>query len=100
MRVVWTDTARRHLAAIHEYIAHDSPRYAMRMVDRLLARSEQLEQFPESGRMVPEYDDPRIRQLIEPPYRIIYRVRDNRIDVLAVVHSARQSLGPDDPRIK
>lgn len=100
MRVVWTDTALRHLATTHEYIAHDSPHYAARLVDRLLARSEQLEQFPQSGRRVPEYDDRHIRQLVEPPYRIIYRVRPDRIDVLAVVHGAERSLDPDDPRVK
>jgi plasmid stabilization system protein ParE len=43
-----------------------------------------------SGRVVPEYDSPRIREVIESSYRIIYFVGDERIDVLAVVHTARR----------
>ena len=39
---------------------------------------------------MPEYEDEAIRELLEPPYRIIYRVREERIEILAVVHGARQ----------
>ena len=59
------------------------------MVDRLLRRSEQLEDFPFSGRDVPEYEVPDVREVIEGPYRIIYRVKTDQIDVLTVVHSAQ-----------
>ena len=40
--------------------------------------------------MVPEFEAPDIQEVIEKPYRIIYRVRADRIDVLAVVHGAQQ----------
>lgn len=59
MIVRWTDTAVRHLTAIHDTIAQDSPIYAQRMVDRLTRRSMQIAEQPKSGRSVPEYDDPR-----------------------------------------
>jgi toxin ParE1/3/4 len=95
MIVRWTDTAVRHLTAIHDAIARDSPIYARRMVDRLTRRSMQIAEQPQSGRMVPEYDDPNIRELIERPYRIIYRIMPGAIDVLAVMHGAR--LLPDEP---
>ena len=95
MKVKWTATARKHLKGVHDYVAADSPAYARRLVDRLTRRTEQLESFPESGGKVLEYDDPMIRELLEGPYRIIYRVRPNRVDVLAVIHSARQL--PEDP---
>ncbi len=49
----------------------------------------QLAEYPWSGRVVREFDDPNIREIIEHPYRVIYRVRGERIDVLAVVHCAR-----------
>ena len=89
MKVHWTDTAQRHLLAIHNYIAQDSPRYGQRTVDRLTRRSQQLAAHPLSGAMVPEYDDPDIREVIERPYRIIYRVMPDQIDVIAVIHGAR-----------
>lgn len=94
MNVHWTDTAIEHLVVIYERIAQDAPLYAQRMVDRLTKRSEQITTFPESGRMVPEYEAPDIREVIEGPYRIIYRIKADQIDVLAVVHGA-QLLPPE-----
>jgi len=64
MRVRWTDTAQGHLRAIHDYIKQDSPEYARCMVDRFTRRSEQIAQFPRSGRRVPEYDSNEIREVI------------------------------------
>jgi len=89
MRVHWTQNAIEHLVNIYEYIALNSPTYANRMVDRITHRSEQIADQPLSGRKVPEYQTEDIRELIEKPYRIIYRVKANQIDVLAVIHSAR-----------
>lgn len=94
MRVHWTNTALEHLLSIYAHIAQESPVYADRTVDRLTRRSEQVAQFPRSGRMVPEYQVPDIREVIERPYRIIYRIKPNQIDVLAVFHSA-QELPPE-----
>ncbi len=94
MRVHWTQTAVEHLLAIYGHIAQDAPLYAQRTVDRLTQRSEQIATFPESGRMVPEYEAPDIREVIERPYRIVYRIKAEQIDVLAVVHGA-QLLPPE-----
>jgi plasmid stabilization system protein ParE len=54
----------------------------------------QIASNPLSGRKVPEYDSEVIRELIEQPYRIIYRIKHDQMDVLAVIHGAR--LLPDD----
>ncbi len=71
-----------------------APTYAKRTVDKITRRSEQITNQPHSGRKVPEYDAKNIRELIEKPYRIIYRIKPNQIDVVAVIHSAQ--LMPDD----
>ena len=89
MRVHWTDNAIVHLLDIYEYIAHDSPVYAKRMIDRLTRRSQQIAGFPMSGRKVREFEADDIREIIEKPYRIIYRLKPDQIDVLAVVHCAQ-----------
>jgi plasmid stabilization system protein ParE len=89
VRVHWTHTAVAHLLAIYEHIAQDSPLYAQRIIDRLTRRSEQIAIFPQSGRMVPEYATPDLREVIERPYRIIYRIKADQIDILAVVHGAQ-----------
>lgn len=92
MMVHWTDTAEGHLNAIYTYIALDSPEYAKRMVDRITRRSQQIADFPLSGRKVPEYNMEQIREIIEGPYRIIYHIKPDQIDVLAVIHGARNAL--------
>lgn len=92
MKVHWTDTAEEHLDAIYAYIAKDSPEYALRMVDRLTRRSQQIADFPLSGRTVPEYEMEQIREVIEGPYRIIYHIKPDQIDVLAVIHGSQDIL--------
>lgn len=98
MNVHWTETAQDHLDAIHAYIARNSTEYALRMVDRLTRRSQQIADAPLSGRRVPEYDLDQIRELIEGAYRIIYHIKPDQIDVIAVVHGARNvlSAGTED----
>jgi addiction module RelE/StbE family toxin len=92
MTVHWTQTAQDHLDAIYEYIAQDSPEYALRMVDRLTRRSQQIADHPLSGRPVPEYELKQIREVIEWPYRIIYHIKPDQVDVIAVIHGARNVL--------
>lgn len=62
------------------------------MIDRLTRRSQQMAGFPLSGRRVPEYDIDQIREVIEGAYRIIYHIKPDQIDVLAVVHVAMNRL--------
>lgn len=89
MKVHWTETALAHLQGIYACIARDSPTYARRMIDRLTARSRQIETAPLLGGKVLEYDRDDIREVLVRPYRIIYRVKEDQADVLAVVHAAR-----------
>ncbi len=91
MKVEWTDAALEQLWAIHEYIAQNSLEYAQRVVDRITRRSQQIGSFPLSGRVVPEYQSPQIREVFEGPYRIIYYIKPDQIDVLAVIHGKQQA---------
>ena len=93
MKVHWTDTAEGHLNAVYAHIAQDSPEYARHMVDRLTRRSQQIADFPSSGRRVPEYDIDQIREVIEGFFRIIYHIKPDQIDILPVIHGARDVLG-------
>ena len=65
------------------------------MVDRLTRRSQQIALFPRSGRIVPEANDVNIREVIEGPYRLIYHILKDEIDIIAVVHGSRQ--WPEEP---
>jgi plasmid stabilization system protein ParE len=62
--IIWSDLAVEDLRSIYDFIAVDSVFYASRQVERLIARTEQLQAFPASGRIVPEFDNPDLRELI------------------------------------
>lgn len=89
MNIVWTGPAVDSLQAIHDYIAHDNAFYAVLFVNRLIDAAESLDTFPERGREVPEAGDPTIRELLFQHYRLIYRFREGDVEILAVVHGAR-----------
>jgi addiction module RelE/StbE family toxin len=86
--VRWTEQAVADLAAIKAFIAQDSPAYALAVVERLYHAVGQLARFPESGRIVPEQARADIRELIRPPYRIVYRRRPELVEVLLVFRSS------------
>jgi toxin ParE1/3/4 len=89
--ILWTDQARSDLAAIHAFISQDSPHYAALAVSRLIAAVDRLVQFPESGHAVPEFDDRRLREVVQSPYRIVYRfVSRDEVHVLTVHHSSKK----------
>ena len=95
-QVVWLPAALDDLDGIADYIAADSPRYAAAVVERFKAASRDLARFPRIGPRVREWDDDSYRQRIIYSYRLIYRLRDDRVEILAVIHGAR--LLPDDLR--
>jgi toxin ParE1/3/4 len=86
MTVYWTNNAKRELRAVYDYIAQNSARYAQGLVDRITRRTKQLSTMPYLGATVPEYEEETIRALVEQSYRIIYRVREDRVEILSVVH--------------
>jgi toxin ParE1/3/4 len=92
-RIDWSPQSLRDLEAIRAYIAQDSPRYADLMVERIVSAVERLAVFPESGRIVPERNDSTIREVIVRPYRVVYRVRPQLVEIVTVFRGSR--LLPD-----
>jgi addiction module RelE/StbE family toxin len=93
VKVIWTEFAIEDLRSIHAHIAQDSKVYADRLIEKIITRVEQLETYPQSGRVVPEFNTESIRELIEGNYRIIYKINPDFIGVVRVHHSARQLKG-------
>jgi addiction module RelE/StbE family toxin len=89
--VRWTEQAADDLAAIKDFIARDSPAHARGVVERLYVAVDQLRAFPESGRQVPE--QPRYRELVRTPYRIVYRFERGQVEILTVFHATRPFPG-------
>ena len=88
IQIRWTEQAVADLTAIKAFIGRDSPAYALAVVGRLYQAVGQLAHFADSGRVVPEHGRREIRELIRPPYRIVYRRQPEAVEVLLVFRSS------------
>lgn len=87
--VRWTPQAADDLDAIADFIAQDSPHYASLFVLNVLHAVERLNRFPRWGRIVPETNNPNIREIILGNYRIVYRLKFATPEILTVYHGSR-----------
>ncbi len=91
-RLVWTSEAIADLEAIRDYIARTSPRYGALTAARLVQAMAPIQQFPESGRLVPELSRPDVREVIYGAFRLVYRYRREQdlAEVLTVFRATRR----------
>jgi len=89
-RILWTEPAEENLGGIRAFIAKDSRRNANRFVRRIRDRVKQLHRFPESGSLVPEYEDLHFREIFVGDYRVIYEFDGRDILIHWVTHGARR----------
>ncbi|MGO8698905.1 MAG: type II toxin-antitoxin system RelE/ParE family toxin [Limisphaerales bacterium] len=90
-KIIWSRQACDDLRAIVSFIAANNPSVAESFGFRLIAKVDLLGQFPEIGRIVPEEQNEDIREIILPPYRIIYRVlaENHAVAIARIWHGAR-----------
>ena len=89
MKVIWTNESLNRLIEIEDYISKDNPNRALKFTDRIINRGESLTQFPNKGRIVPEFSIPEIREILEQNYRIVYRITKTRIEILTIFEGHR-----------
>ena len=87
--VIWSEPAKTDLRSIHDFIAHDSRHYAKKVTQDIREKTDLLDQLPNLGKTLPEVRDEKIRELSVYSYRIIYKIQDQRVFVLAVVHKRK-----------
>ena len=87
--VRWTPQAADDLESITDFIAQDSPYYAQLFATDIINAVERLSSFPNLGRMVPEKNDPIIREIIFGNFRIVYCVKAKVVELLTIHHGAR-----------
>ena len=88
-KINWTNNAKNDLKDIYDYIAKDSKYYANHFVNKIQNATKKLKRFSEIGRIVPEYSDKSMRELIHYNYRIIYKIDDKNIYIITIIHSSR-----------
>lgn len=85
----WTEQAVSDLQAIRAFIERDSPRYGRLVAERLVEATSRIEQFPRSGRVVPDLQREDVREIIVGEYRIVYRLEPEAAVLITVFRSSR-----------
>ena len=89
-KVTTSPVAIEDMRLIHGYISNDSQYYADKVIERIVDRISILEEHTHIGKVVKEFQDSSIRELIEAPYRIIYKIMsEDEISVVHIYHGAR-----------
>jgi toxin ParE1/3/4 len=96
--VVWSETAWHDLEQVADYIARDSRHYAATFVREVRDAARSPGTLAERGRVVPELDDPTVRELLVRRYRLMYRLTETSVQVIAFVHGARDFRGRQDTK--
>jgi len=87
--IEWSPEALEDIKEIHDYIKKDSPFYAQTVVEKIIAASHELKQFPLRGRVVPELDQEAFRESFVYSYRLIYRTQNKTVLIVAIIHGSR-----------
>jgi len=91
-KVIWANVAEADLKDIIEYISIDNPQNALKILKKIKQKASEVYAFPERGRIVPELQDQGIlqyKEIIIPPWRLIYRITERKVFVLSLIDSRR-----------
>jgi len=88
-RVVWAPHARTSLGEAIDFVSEESPEGALRVLEQALAAANSLGTLSERGRVVPELNDQRIREVFVFRYRLLYEVHPQEVRIVAFLHGAR-----------
>ncbi|WP_158810673.1 type II toxin-antitoxin system RelE/ParE family toxin [Beijerinckia sp. L45] len=89
MRLVFTVAARLDLVAIGDTIAQDNPVRAVSYIDEIERRCRKLLDVPHVHALVPRHENTGLRRIVHGPYLIFYRVTGDVIEILRILHGAR-----------
>jgi addiction module RelE/StbE family toxin len=89
MRIVWSNDSLDDVDRIRDYISTDSEFYAQIFIEKIIQMTEKLIDFPRQGRVVPEFRNEDIREIIYRNYRIIYEISEEIVIILSVLHGRK-----------
>ena len=79
---------------LHYYEEEKVPHVAVKLVNKVIEDIELLAEQPDMGRIVPEFDLPFLRELVRPPFRIVYRRDRNKVRIVRIWRSERLMISP------
>jgi plasmid stabilization system protein ParE len=89
-KVVWTEPAWEDLDTAAQYIARDSEFYASALVHEVREAAASLDEFADRGQIVPEFGDDSIRELLVKPFRLVYKISEEHVFIVAFIHGAQR----------
>lgn len=93
MKIIWSPLAVDQVRDVAAYIALDKPSIALQWAEKIFNSVDILNDYPESGRVVPEINRKEIRELVQGSYRLIYKIKSKEKEILVlVVKNYRQKL--------
>ena len=96
MKILWTELANFQLKEIHKFISRDSTYYVNIFAVNVKKSVLRLNQFPYSGRIVPEIENENIREIFYMSYRIMYEIRENFVYIMQIIHGAIDFKSEED----
>jgi len=89
LKLIWTNEALNRLTEIDEYISYDSIARARKFINNIIKSTTSIPQYPQKGRIVPEFNISEIREIIYKNYRIVYRIKKDQIQILTIFEAHR-----------
>ena len=89
MKIQWSPLSVERLTSIVKYISEDKPIAAVKLSDTIFESVERLREFPQSGRIVPELDNFKYREILVSNYRVIYSIVEDVVYILTIRHQVQ-----------
>ena len=89
MKIKWSPLSVERLTSIVKYISEDKPTTAIKLSETIFTSVERLKEFPQSGRVVPELDNSKYREILVSNYRVIYSIVEDVVYILTIRHQVQ-----------
>ena len=89
MKIKWSPLSVERLTSIVKYISEDKPTAAIKLSETIFTSVERLKEFPQSGRVVPELDNSKYREILVSNYRVIYSIVEDVVYILTIRHQVQ-----------
>ena len=93
MKIIWSPKARQRAREAVDFIKEDRPLASEQWLEGLVQRVLLLEEFPDQGRIVPEWGQSDVREVLHPPYRVLYQVSSEQVEILTLSHMRQELEG-------
>ena len=89
VKIIWSDRALKDIEEIINYITEDSEYFAINFASKIINTVEILKDFSKTGRIVPEYNSSKIREILYRNYRIVYKIERNIVEIITIFHGSK-----------